>query len=385
MACAIAAIETAFYAALAPLLPTFRDQLGLSKAQVGLLAAMYAIGLCFAAIPVGLFTSTFGVKTAALAGLLGLAGTSIAFGFVPLYWELLLTRAVQGAAGALCWTAGIAWLIEMTPQTRRSEMIGLFSGASAAGAVLGPALGGAAALIGRAEAFAGVAGFASLVALAAARIPHGSPSVWQPLAEIRRAHASLEMWGGQWLVGLPGLLLSTVGVLAPLRLHRLGVGSVGIAVTYLIAASLGIVTRPAVGRWADRSGRTAAIRLLLAACIAVTVVVPAIGERWVAAACVVLAVWTYGQLWGPTMASMSQEYERAGVAQAVGFSVMNLTVGVAILTGSLVAGEIAQVAGDPTAYAMAIAACLTTIVAISMRRRGSRQVEFGSRTNSGCS
>ena len=59
---------------------------------------MYAVGLCAAAVPVGMFASAAGVKRSALAGLLGLASTSVAFGLVDSYWELLVTRLLQGAA-----------------------------------------------------------------------------------------------------------------------------------------------------------------------------------------------------------------------------------------------------------------------------------------------
>jgi predicted MFS family arabinose efflux permease len=368
LVCAMAAVETVFYSALAPLLPALRGQFGLSKGQVGLLVAMYAVGLCAAAVPVGLLASGAGVKRSALAGLLGLAATSVAFGLVDSYWQLLVARLLQGAAGALCWASGIAWLVEMAPRARRAEMIGLFSGASAAGAVLGPVVGGAAALIGRAGAFAAVAGFAVLVALASAGLPE--PAGWnrQPVNLLRTVHGSRHLWGGQWLVGLPGLLLGTIGVLAPLRLHRLGFGPVGIAATYLVAAAIGVLARPSAGRWADRQNGTDAIRRLLLACAAATVAVPLVDNRWLLSVCVVLAVSSYGLLWGPTMASLSQAYEHAGVTQTFAFALMNLTVGIAIVVGSAAGGEIAHLAGDSTAYALTITACLATFTALALQR-----------------
>ena len=371
LVCAMAVVETVFYSALAPLLPTLKEHMGLSKAQVGLLVAMYAVGLCVAAVPVGLLASGAGVKRSALAGLVGLAATSVAFGLADRFWELLVTRLLQGAAGALCWASGIAWLVEVAPRTRRGEMIGLFSGASAAGAVLGPVVGGAAALIGRAGAFAAVAGFAMLVALASSRLPRPAAGKQQPLALVRKAHASRDLWGGQWLVCLPGLLLGTIGVLAPLRLHRLGFGPVGIAATYLVAAAIGVLGRPFVGRWADRRGRVGAIRLLLLACVLVTAAVPSVDNRWLLSLCVVSAVTSYGLLWGPTMASLSQAYEHAGVAQALGFALMNFTVGVAIVVGSAAGGEVAHRAGDVTAYALTGTACLATFTVLALRRQPS--------------
>ena len=108
---AMAVVETLLYSALAPLLPAFKEELGLSQAQSGLLVAMYAIGLGVAAIPGGILAARVGVKPAALAGLVMLAATSVAFGLIDNYGGLLATRFLQGAAGAVCWASGIAWLV----------------------------------------------------------------------------------------------------------------------------------------------------------------------------------------------------------------------------------------------------------------------------------
>lgn len=369
---AMAVVETLLYSALAPLLPTFRDQLDLSKAQVGLLVATYAIGLSAAAVPLGLLASRVGVKHSALGGLAMLAVTSVAFGVVDTYWELLLTRFLQGAAGALCWASGIAWLVDVAPRQRRGEMIGIFAGASAGGAVLGPVVGGVAALLGRPGAFAGVAGFVAMLAIGAARLPRPAGSQRQSLTAIGKAHSSRDLLSGQWLVALPGLLLGTIGVLAPLRLHRLGWGPVGIAATYLAAASIGVLARPFVGRWADRRGWLGAIRLLLLTCIAITVAIPSLGNRWLLSVFVVFAVSSYGLLWGPAMALLSHAYERAGLTQALGFALMNLTAGAGIIVGAAAGGEIAHLAGDATAYGVTVGACLATLTFMLRRQPTAR-------------
>ena len=363
---AMAVVETLLYSALAPLLPAFKEQLGLSKAQSGLLVAMYAIGLGVAAVPGGVLASRVGVKTAALAGLVTLAATSVAFGLIDSYGGLLATRFLQGAAGALCWASGIAWLVDVTPRQRRGEIIGVFSGASAAGAMLGPVVGGVGALVGRGEAFGGVAMCALLLAIAAARLPRPARVAQQSLAVLRTAHRSGRLLSGQWLVALPGLLLGTIGVLAPLRLHRLGWGPVGIAGTYLVAAAIGVLARPVIGRWADRRGRRSAIRILLLACIVVTLAIPSVGNPWLLAVFVVAALISYGVLWGPAMAFLSHAYEESGVAQVLGFALMNLAAGIGIVIGSSAGGEIAHLAGDTTSYALTAAACLVTIAALSL-------------------
>ena len=79
-------------------------------------------------------------------------------------------------------------------------------------------------------------------------------------------------------------------MLAPLRLHRLGWGAVGIAGTYLVAAGVGVLARPLVARWAERRGRLHAIRLLLLACIAGSLAIPWSASPWLVSFLVVCAL-----------------------------------------------------------------------------------------------
>ena len=53
--------------------------------------------------------------------MLGAAG--VAFALADTYGELLTTRFLQGAAGALVWASGLAWIAGAAPQ-RRGAMIG---------------------------------------------------------------------------------------------------------------------------------------------------------------------------------------------------------------------------------------------------------------------
>lgn len=90
------------------------------------------------------------------------------------------------------------------------------------------------------------------------------------------------------------------------------------------------------------------------------------GNSWALAVCVVCAVSSYGVLWGPAMTVLSDAYEEAGIAQVLGFALMNVSAGVGIVIGSGVGGNIAHVAGDATAYAMAAGACLATTLALTL-------------------
>ena len=165
LSCGIVLVETLFFSALAPLLPGFEDEFGLSKAEAGVLVAMYAIGGIAGAIPGGLFATRVGIKPTVLAGLLLLTGSCVGFALVDSYWLLDLTRFAQGVAGAFCWAGALAWLVSATPRERRGEMIGIAMAFAIGGALLGPVLGGVASQVGRAPAFGGMAGLALLLNL----------------------------------------------------------------------------------------------------------------------------------------------------------------------------------------------------------------------------
>jgi predicted MFS family arabinose efflux permease len=366
---ASAAVQGVLFSALAPLLPSFEREFGLSKAQAGLLVGMFAVGQGVAALPVGLFASRVSVKRFVLAGLIILAAASAAFGLADTFVELLMTRFLQGACAGLCLSSGYAWLVAAAPRARRGEMIGILSGAASAGQLLGPVIGGVAVLTGRAGAFAGVAAFTLLVAIIGARLPDPPMGSRQPLALVLAAHRSAAVIGGLCLVAVPGLLLGVVFALAPLQLDRLGWGAVGIAGAFLVAASAGVAARPLIGRWADRRGLLDALRRLLLICIPVTLVIPWVGSPWVLAGCIVCAVTTYGVLIGPSLAFASHAYEAAGLTQVLGFALMILISGIALFTGSAAGGWVAHIGGDAASYTLAAGICFSTFTVLALRSR----------------
>jgi len=357
-------VEAAFYTALTPLLPTIQSSLALSKGEVGLLAGMYAVGLCVASIPLGLLASRIGVKESALTGLVLLSAFSVAFGFADQYWELLVTRFMQGVAGAQCWASGMAWLIELVPRKNRGEIVGISSGAAALGAVLGPALGGLAALIGRAPAFSAVAGLGAVLAWIAGPLPTPSNLKRRPTTRLRQRTGLLRLLRGAWLAGLPGFLLGSISVLGPLALHRAGWGPLAISAVYIMTATVSILVRPIFGRWSDEHGYRYSLRILLVAAMGLTTIVPFISNRWLLPAVFSLTVFTYGLFWGPAVTLIAGEYERFRIPSALGFSVMNLAGGVGVILGSAANAEIAQAGGDAVAFSLAAAICLAAFVSV---------------------
>ena len=116
--------ESTFFAALAPLLPHLKDELGFSKSAAGLLTAAYAIGVALVAIPGGLIGARIGPKKVALTGIFLISVSSVGFGFADNYWQLVLARGAQGLGAGLAWTSAFSWLVLAAPRERRGELIG---------------------------------------------------------------------------------------------------------------------------------------------------------------------------------------------------------------------------------------------------------------------
>src|SRR5687767_13839947 len=100
-----------FYAAVVPLLPTYQDDLGLSKAAAGVLSASYAAGTLTAAIPSGYLAARIGARRTLIVGMALLAVSSVAFGFANEVALLDAARFLQGVGGACSWAGGLAWLV----------------------------------------------------------------------------------------------------------------------------------------------------------------------------------------------------------------------------------------------------------------------------------
>src|SRR5215218_2027235 len=124
LASAMIFFDVAFFAAIAPLLPAYVDDLGLSKAQAGVLSAAYAAGTLAASLPAGYVASRVGPRRSVICGLLLLGVSSLLFGQVDQIALLDATRFTQGVAGALIWSGAMTWLITTAPEESRGSVIG---------------------------------------------------------------------------------------------------------------------------------------------------------------------------------------------------------------------------------------------------------------------
>jgi MFS family permease len=365
---AIVFVDTMFFAALTPLLPEYRDDLDLSKTEAGALASAYAAGALFGALPGGIAAARRGVKPAVLAGLAGMCVTTLVFGLADTYWLLVSARFFQGLSSSFSWTASFSWLAAGAPPDRRGELLGAAVGAAIFGALFGPVLGGVAAEVGSGLAFGSVAVFAVALGIWAWRTPAFAPGEPQPLGMLADALRHRGVLSSVWFVALPALLFGVLGVLAPLRLDELGLGSLAIGAVFLTAAGIEGLASPFIGRVSDRRGRAAPLRAGLLASALVTLVLPWIDVGWLLAGFVVAAGLSFGTFWAPAMALLADNADEVGLEYAYGFALVNIAWAPGAFAGAAVGGAIADVTADAVPYLALSAACLLTLALMSRAR-----------------
>ena len=111
LALAMIFFDVAFYAAIAPLLPDYVAQFGLSRAGAGILSAAYAAGTLLMSLPAGLIATRVGPRRTVIWGLMLLGVSSLVFGFGEDIVLLDGARFAQGMSGALIWSGALTWLI----------------------------------------------------------------------------------------------------------------------------------------------------------------------------------------------------------------------------------------------------------------------------------
>jgi MFS family permease len=368
VASAVVFVDTMFYSAVVPLLPTLTRELHLSKASAGVLTAGYAAGTLIGSIPAGMLAGEAGPRTTIYTGLFLMGSSSLAFGLVDNIVLLDASRFVQGVGGACTWAGSLAWLIGEIPAERRGGAIGGVLAAGIGGALLGPVIGTLAHALGRAPVFSAVVVVAGALAVAVALLPAPSPQPPQPgprrlLEALRRPGIAL----GMWLVTLPALASGIINVLAPLRLSALGASAAGIGATFLIAAGAEALVSPAVGRVSDRRGRMFPLRIGLAGAAFVLLWFTISETVVVVAGVVVLASVALGSFWAPAMAMLSDAAESRGIGLGYAMALINLAWATGQVVGAGGGGALAKATGDGVPFAISAVLCATTLALTLVR------------------
>ncbi len=365
--CVVVVVDTVLFAALTPLLPHFEHAYHLSKSAVGTLAAAYGIGVLCAAVPAGVVAARLGARIAVLAGLALVTVASVGVALADSFELLFAARLAQGLGSSLTWAGGLAWLALATPADRRGRAMGTAMGAAVFGAVLGPVLGAAASVVGVRAAFAAVAGLEAVLVVVALRFEPPRREA-QPLGAVFVALRDGVFLRGLWLMNIPALLFGTLNVLAPLALGDRGFDGVAIGGLWVGAAAVESGINPWLGRVADRLGPALPSRLALAGSILVCLGLAATEWPWLLVPLVVAAAIAFGAFYAPALTMLSHSAEHVGLAQGVGFGVMNAAWAMGNAVGPAAGGGLAELTSDAVPYLAGAAICTLSLATFRQPR-----------------
>ena len=364
LSCAIVLVDTIFYGTLTPLVPYFSEEFGLSKSAVGILSGAFGAGVLVGSAPGAYLASRAGVRAAAITGLVLMSVTSLAFGLAEAAWVLVLARFVGGFGSSLSWVAAFTWLTARAPDERRGELIGIMISAAVFGALLGPALGSVAAIVGLVPAFAAVGAAGMGISLWAAVESAPGPAERRPLLGTLRALLRPRLATGLWLIALSPLLFSVLAVLVPLELSRLGWGAAAVGAVFLASAAFEAMVHPLLGRWSDRVGYRSPVRGGLLASVGILLALPWVANPWVLGLLVVLASGAFNATLVPGTALFSRGTEKVGVEGAVAFGVTNFAWASGYAVGAPLGGTLADLGGDALSYLCLTAVCVLTLLVL---------------------
>jgi len=351
--------------AVLPVLPRYvRGPVGAGDVAVGLVTGAFAFTAVIGRPIGGRLADAYGRRIVVVVGAV-LTAVGGALYLLPAGVPgLVLARLVLGIGDGWLFTAGATWSVDLSPEDRRGQAIGLFGlavwGGLSAGPVVGEALLSAS---GYHAVFVFAAVMPLLGALVARRVP--DPHLSRPDTGPTR-RGPLVPRG----VRLPGLALALANIgygtmvgFVVLHLHHRGIGH-GAAAFTAFATSV-VLTRLLAGRLPDRIGpqRTA---MGAFAAEATGLALIAVAQSWVTAGLGAIVMGMGFSLLFPSLALIAMD--RTGSASrgaAMGAFTAFFDVGVGV--GALVAGGIAATAGYPAAFWMAAGCAVVGVVMGGLR------------------
>ncbi|MBX6371755.1 MAG: MFS transporter [Acidothermus sp.] len=383
------------FGVVVPALPLFAHEFGASKAEVGAVLSAFAGVRFLSALGVGRWVDVVGERLVLAGGIAVVAVSSVLAGLAHSYLQLLVLRGIGGFGSAMFTVGGLALLLRAAGPEHRARAAGMFQGGFLLGGIAGPVLGGpliAWSIRAPFFCYAGtlvIAGVVALVGLrdAAFAMPkrrpaEGSGDLRRPEQQVsdsrmRLAEALRRRPYQAALVSNAAISWAALGVrnsLVPLfvvgALHA-GPLWVGLGLTVMAAVN-GVVLLPG-GRLADRRGR---IGVLVLGCL-IAAIAMALLATWHGLVGYLLAMVVFGI--GSGLLDVAPAAIVGDIAGGRGGTVVagyQMAGDLGSVTGPLVAGWIADAAGDRSAF-WATSAVLAAAALVGATARETRRTPSG--------
>ncbi|SOD74153.1 predicted MFS family arabinose efflux permease [Jatrophihabitans sp. GAS493] len=263
---AVAFLVALGFGVVAPAIPLFARQFGVSRTAAGAVISVFAGARLIAAPFTGRLVNRFGERIMLATGIAVVAVSSLMAGFSESYWQLLALRGAGGVGSIMFSVSASSLLIRVTPGHLRGRAQGVFGGGFLLGAIAGPALGVVASVSLRAPFFlyAGTlvfAGWVGLWALRTSTLAAKSDSRDGPVLKLgtalrdRAYRATLVVnLAEDWAV------IGTRSALVPLFVaDRLGLSSIWTYIGFFVVSVVSGSLLLPFGRYVDTKGRRPAL------------------------------------------------------------------------------------------------------------------------------
>lgn len=376
VACSVVFIDIAFYEAITPLLAGYRNDLGLTKGEAGVLVGAYAAGSILASIPAGLAAARLGPRRIIIAGLVIFAIAGLGFGFASSYEVLLASRFIQGLAAASLWSGAFTWLINSFPAEQRGAVIGTALGVAVAGALIGPAIGALADATSTDIVFTVASVAVIFIALAVASIPDVTVREHTRFGDIASSMVARPLMFAALLMAAPSIMFGAVAVLVPLQIDELGGSALLVAVGFGAGATMEGLLAPLVGRFSDRRGRMLPYATGATIGAVAVLLIPAPSILLVLGALMGASLGA-GMTFGPASAQLADNAELVGLHQGPATAVSNIAWAVGQLIGAVAGGALAEASGEWLPCLLVSAMLLAISVPAWRRMRSARAGALG--------
>lgn len=254
------------YGIVAPVIPAFACQFGVSTAAAAGVISVFALMRVVGALPTGRLMNHFGGKTIMAVGIVVVAVSSLLAGFSRSFEQLLILRGSGGLGSAMYTVSAQALLLGEVPGSQRGRASGVFSAGFLLGGIGGPAVGGLIAAWSLRAPFIiygcmlAVPAVITVVAVPDTRprlAVSGNPEVPPPTESahhVRRGRAYLAAASGTFADGFAaiGVRSAIVPLFVREVLHR---SPLCTGIGFLLFAMLNATALFPGGRAADRLGR----------------------------------------------------------------------------------------------------------------------------------
>lgn len=153
---------------VAPILPLYALEFGVSYTAAGALITGFAVARLFFSVLGGVAGDRWGARRVTVFGTALLAVSSVTAALAPNYAVLLGSRFIEGIGSAIFATTAFQYLLQITPKERLGRATAVFQTGLLVGVAVGPLVGGFLAELGDFRtpfwAYAGLAGSVSVMA-----------------------------------------------------------------------------------------------------------------------------------------------------------------------------------------------------------------------------